>query len=144
MNVRALGVVCALGLVGVNPAVRAEQVNSAATIMHGDDVSGGAVRYIGNSVINWDSGTITLFGAIPRVPGGGAVTVFVDGESIVGMYRCTVTSGFASKSFTVSSPPTRWTRSVNFAAAEAPSSAYFSLSCSLPMDGQLTGVTITG
>lgn len=146
MNARALGVVCALAVTsGARWDAHAAQVNSAGTIFHADDVSGGAVRYMGTSVINWASGTITLFAALPREPGGGPVSVFVDGAAVVGTYKCSVTSGgFATKSFSVSSMILGWTRVVNFTAAEAPSSAYFTVQCSLPSDGALTGITITG
>jgi hypothetical protein len=145
MNARALGLVCALGtLCSARWDAQAAQVNSPGTIFHSDDVSGGNVRYLDTMVINWGPGTINLFAPIPRVPGGGSVVVFVDGAGVVGTYGCSVTSrGFATRSFSVTAP-SGWTRAVSFTAAEAPSSAYITVRCSLPLDGALIGVTIIG
>jgi len=120
----------------------AAQVNSSGAIFQPEIHEEAA--YPGGYGVNWSSSVAGMVAAIPRSPGGGAVTVYVDGMGAAGTYSCTVTSiGFAAKSFTVTSAGA-WRRHVNFTAAEAPDSAYFAIYCGVPGDGGFKGVTITG
>jgi hypothetical protein len=137
--------VVALLVAGVSSLQRdavAAQVNTAAVIFQPE--LGGTVLYSGGYAVNWSSSTAGMNASIPRSPGTGALTVYVDGLGVTGTYSCTVYSmGFAAKTFTVSSFVS-WQKAVNFAAGDAPPSAYFSITCSVPADGGFKGVTITG
>jgi len=130
-----------LGLLASQAQADAAQVNIAATAFHTQIFGGDSIMYGGTTSANFSAGTLTMIAALPRVPGGMGATVFVDGFSVVGTYRCTV-SGPTSKSFMRVNPPTDWTAVVSFTAAELPSSGYLSISCSVPSDGAFRGVTV--
>jgi len=121
----------------------AAQVNVAASAFHVQMGGVDGILYFGSSNTNFTASSLFMIAALPRVPGTGAVTVFVDGFGVSGTYNCTVSSSVASKSFTRSSVLS-WTQSVNFTAVELPSSSYLSIGCTVPADGGFRGVTITG
>jgi hypothetical protein len=132
-----------LAFLAVHTTAYAAQVNVAATAFHTQIGGGDSIMYFGSGSTNFTATTLTMIAALPRVPGGGAVTVFVDGYGVIGTYSCTVSSSFASHSFSRSSP-FNWSQFVNFPAAEIPSSAYLSITCSVPSDGAFRGVTVSG
>lgn len=136
-----------LALLALHAQADAAQVNVAATAFHTQIGGGDSIMYFGHSSTNFalpGPPTLTMIAALPRVPGRGAVTVFVDGWGVSsGSYNCTISSSVAHKSFSKASSFS-WTRSVNFSAAELPGSSYLSISCDVPPDGALRGVTITG
>jgi len=141
-----------LSVLALHAPADAAQVNVAATMFHKQIAGADVIFFSGNSAANFSASFITMIAPVPRVPGGGAVTVFVDGFHIgSGNYVCSVMSSVATKSFTRTPPmpptpptPGGWTNSVNFTAAEMPSSSFLTVSCSVPPDGVLKGITVTG
>jgi hypothetical protein len=132
-----------LAVIAFQARADAAQVNVAATAFHTQIGGGDSIKYFGSGSTNFTGSTLTMIAALPRVPGGSAVTVFVDGYGVSGTYNCTISSSVASKSFSMSSVVS-WSQSVNFTAVELPSSSYLSITCTVPADGAFRGVTITG
>lgn len=143
-NMRTIGCSAALlALLALHAPADAAQVNVPASTFHRQMGGPDVIMYSGNLSTNFSASTITMIAPIPRVPGFGAVTVFVDGYGVTGTYNCTVSSSVVSKSFARSSLVT-WSQSVNFSAAEMPSSSYLTVTCTVPSDGAFKGITVTG
>ena len=144
-NARRIGAVAALlAVCALHTPADAAQVNVSASGLHTQIAGGDTILYFGTSAAAWTGANLTMIAELPRVPGGTAVTVWVDGWGVSGTYTCSIIGSNASKSFSKSSLVTNWTHSVNFTAAEMPSSSYLTISCSVPPDGALRGVTISG
>lgn len=140
---KLVGLAALLALAATHARADAAQVNMAGTGFHTQFGVTGGIMFTGTSAVNFSPGLLTMISPLPRAPGGGAVTVFVDGLGVTGTYNCTVSSSVASKSFSKTSGVT-WSHSVNFTALELPSTGYLSINCSVPSDGGLKGVTISG
>ena len=144
-NVRRIGAVAALlSVFALHAPADAAQVNVAASGLHTQLGGGDTILYFGTSAAAWTGSNLTMIAELPRVPGSSGVTVWVDGWGVSGTYTCSLIGSNASKSFSKSSLATNWTQSVNFTAAEMPSSSYLTISCSVPPDGALRGITISG
>jgi hypothetical protein len=136
-------VACLAASLVTQARAEAAQVNIAATAFHTQFGVTGGIFYSSTIGVNFSAGSLTMIAALPRVPAGTVVSVFVDGLGVTGTYSCTVSSSVASRSFSRTSP-VNWTQSVNFTAAELPGTSYLSINCSVPSDGGFYGVTVTG
>ena len=145
-NPRSIGAGFALlALLALHTPADAAQVNIPASIFHKQISAPDVIWYSGVSSSNFSGSTLSMIAPLPRVPGAGGVTVFVDGYGVSGgPYNCTVySSSGASKSFSRNTALS-WTASVNFTSVEISSSSYLSLTCSVPPDGAFKGITVVG
>lgn len=149
MKARALAVVCALAAMGgIQWDADAAVTSMGGLAFHTSNEGIYRIHYIGSTPYNNSSLPLYMAAGLARVPGKGDVTVSMEGSIVVGTYTCTVYSaGYAARSFTIPSVSPgfygTWAQAVTFTAAEAPSGARLSVSCTVPEDGALSGVTVT-